>query len=550
MKHFTLLICTWLMAVIAMAQTTPTGQIDKTKTALTATKVVMQTPHRADAGQSVTAIAEQPEGVVKTYKRSGNYYFEDWDGIYRAEQTGATNIVFGDGREVYVQNVLYSINSGLWMRGTLSEDGKTITIPAGQSVETYTAYCYDEELEDYVAIDGELRLCMMQSQETAEGNTFVEIPDQPIVYAIDGDVITLQGTQEDETIIGAVYTGFDEKYDINGHWACIGEYGTTFTRFNETLVALPDGLTPETFTMKTKDIYTEGNYENALVQMAFAGDEVYLGTFSTSLPEAWVKGKIEGDKIVFPSRQYIGIAYGYICYFIGAHYDIAIDEYGDQGYRYAFDDAFVFDYDAATRSLTPSIEQTAILVNANETYAYAFNTYHMPELKPYIEVAATPAAPEWYDVADFYDLEGDYCLSVYIPTTDTEGNYINPDKLYYTLYVDGAPYTFEAARYELSEDLVEVPITLTGSTFLTSSYFGNTIYLQEIGFSKLGIQSIYKGGGEEHRSPIVEYLLTDLHTAEMTPCATPAATYNLMGLRVGNGYRGLVIANGRKLLRK
>ena len=548
MKHFTLLICSLLMAVFATAQNEPMGTLPKTKTEFQTTGVKIKKGETPALRQRKAYISERPEGELKTYKRSGQQYFEDWDGIYLGQQSGAANIIFGENNKVYLENVIYQINSGRWTEGTLSEDGKTITIAPGQIVEDYGGYVYDEELEDYISIEGQLMLTMMKIAVTEEGyNTFVPDPDTPITYTIDGDVIRLNNTEVDKEILGIIYTNYDEKYGLNGTWYGGGDFGTTYTLFNDTPLTLPDGAEPQAYSMSSKNLYTE-EIETRLVQVAFCGNDVYMGNFTEALPDAWVKGTIEGDKITFPSKQFIGNAYGYLCYFMGATYEMVPSEWGE-GFdvSYTLADAFVFDFDAGTKAMKASKENTAFMASSGDNTTISFNSYNNPVMSPYVEKAATPAEPIIDGIYDYYEWEGDYCISFRVQKMDVDGNYINPDLLSFILYVDGQPYTFDAEKYELEEDMTEIPFTYSGSSFFVMGDW-SSIYLQEEKFEKIGIQAIYRGGGEERRSEINEFIYDGINSLKADK--QNGKRFNLQGVQVDENYKGIVIQNGKKFLAK
>ena len=89
------------------------------------------------------------------------------------------------------------------------------------------------------------------------------------------------------------------------------------------------------------------------------------------------------------------------------------------------------------------------------------------------------------------------------------GETLNPQKMFYTVWVekDGqqAPYVFKADMYwAIEEDATEVPYS-----FNYGSWDGNhNIYFQDgveecATWTKVGIQSIYYGGGECNKSSVV-----------------------------------------------
>ena len=142
--------------------------------------------------------------------------------------------------------------------------------------------------------------------------------------------------------------------------------------------------------------------------------------------------------------------------------------------------------------------------------------YDQPVLAPYFDHAATPANPEVIDFVDQGELGGYNYGSFKVPTVDTEGNFINTNDLYYRIYFDDDElFTFGPDEYpQVEEFMTDVPYSYTdGYDFGVG---GATIYFYETGFQRVGIQSVFRGGGEEHVSDIVYMELTDGSAPEGT----------------------------------
>ncbi len=571
MKKFTLLLCGMICACMVYAQN-PVGNIPKIKTPFKAVKVLKHNPNASNEMREhvmsaermhqskfinhkapLTYVEEQPEGELKSYKRSGWSYIEDWDGIYRTQQSGIGKVVFTEGNEVYLQNVISTINSGKWIKGTLGEDKKTITIAPGEIVEHTSVYIYDESLEDYLSYDGDLKLTMMKITRGEDFITFTEDPETPITYTIDGDSIVLNNTELDKEVLGVVYasfTGGAEK--INGQWAGYTDCETKYKLFTEKLIEVPIDVSLEYYTLTSKSIYDETT-ETSFVLMGMKGNDIYLTQFSSTLPNAVVKGTINGNTIEFPSKQFIGDAYGYLCYLMTSSYELIPSEWGGVDQQHTFTDKFVFNYDASTHTLTPATAQTAMLVNANDSYPYAFNTYNEPVIKLFVETPATPADPEIASVDDFYELEGDWCVSLFINTTGTEGELLNTEKLYYRMYVNDNLYTFTNEKYEFGEDMTLIPYSFYDEKngYILQTYFGVNVYVKEQTINNVGVQAVYKGGNEEHASNIVWWGSTEIKgIKDNMDTFLTNKKYNLQGQPVNGDYRGVVIMNNKKYMHR
>ncbi|MCQ2077578.1 MAG: hypothetical protein MJZ20_11250 [Bacteroidaceae bacterium] len=566
-----ILLCSMFCACVVYAQN-PVGNIPKIKTPFQSTKVLKQNPYLQQEGSEQTAsqksgqlhkaskvpktfVVVPPEGEIRSYKRSGWSYVEDWDGIYRTQQSGMAKVVFAENNEVYLQNVIASINSGKWIKGTLGEDKKTISIAPGEVLENTSVYIYDEVDDEYYEYYGDLKLTMMKVTRGDDFITFTEDTETPITYTIDGDSIVLNNTELNVEVLGVAYSSFTGGAEtINGLWASYADCETKYNLFEESIVEVPEDVSLEYYTMASKDIYNDPPvYETSFVQMGMKDNDVYLTSFSNTLPDAVIKGTIKGNTIEFPSKQYIGDAYGYICYLMTSSYELIPNEWGSVDQEHTFTDKFVFNYDASTQTLTPATPQTAMLVNANDAFPYAFNTYNEPTMKLYIDIPATPVDPEILEVTDFYDIEGDWCVSLSINAIGTEGDVLNKEKLFYYVYVNDKIYTFTNEKYGFGEDMTLIPYNFADSEnrFIMPSFFGVNVYVQEQVINNIGVQSVYKGGDEEHASNIVWWGTTDVKDIKdnMSSCLDNKK-YNLQGQFVNDDYRGMVIMNNKKYLRR
>ena len=563
MKKIVLFLCSMICVCLVYAQN-PVGNMPKIKTPFKAVKVLKHNPNFAeeiDQNKSIkhkgpsTFASEQPEGELKSYKRSGWSYMDDWEGIYRTQQSGIANVVFAENNEVYLQNVIAYINSGKWVKGTLSEDKKTITIAPGEIIEHTTVYIYDEVKDDYFEYSGDLKLTMLKITEAEGYITFTEDTETPITYTIDGDSIVLNNTELDKEVLGAVYASFTGgAKDINGQWAAYADCETKYHLFTDKLVEIPEDVSLEYYTLTSKNIYENPpTYETSFVLMGMKDNDVYLTSFSSTIPEAVIKGTINGTTIEFPSKQFIGDAYGYACYFIATSYELVPNDWGSFDQTHTFTDKIVFNYDATTHTLTPATTQVAMLVNANDSYPYSFNTYNDPVIKLYVETPATPVNPEIAEVTDYYDLEGDWCVSIFVDPLGTKAEILNKDKLYYSIYVNDNLYTFTNEKYGFGEDMTQIPYSFYDekNNFIMQTYFGTNVYVQEKTIKNIGLQAIYKGGNEEHASNIVWWTNTGIKGInDNVNSRLTNQKYNLQGQPVNDDYKGIVIMNNKKYLRR
>ena len=176
-------------------------------------------------------IIKPAEGQRKIYNRSGMalIYDPDGDSWLLTEQYGNVHVVFCDNGDVYIRDLISTYRNNVWVKGSLS--GNTITIPTGQLVS------YESYAEVPYAIYWGVK----------DGRDFIRNDARDVItMTIDGDMITLDGSDE-ENIIGVFY-----EYDGMSFFTEFGDYESVYT-FDHDFVPLdvvtvtpPAGLQTET----------------------------------------------------------------------------------------------------------------------------------------------------------------------------------------------------------------------------------------------------------------------------------------------------------------
>lgn len=230
-------------------------------------------------------ITQQPAGELKTYDRTGNYYY-NYEGYLRTgAQTGTIDIVFADDNKVYLKDPVNNMLLGSWVEGTLSEDGKTLTVPLGQ-------YLYQDEEYGYVT------LRMVDYDDDYEW--FDVNSAKEVTYTIEGEKISLNGTYRKGRCLGVVWEEYNE-------WAGNCDYGTIYVPVVEMEpVVVPDDIEIESYLFKG-DGYGGTSLEYT-VNVAFDENDMYIQGIFKDFPNSWIKGTKDGDKVIFKSPQYMGKA--------------------------------------------------------------------------------------------------------------------------------------------------------------------------------------------------------------------------------------------------
>ena len=266
-----------------------------------------------------TVIEDQPDGELVVYQRTGGVIREvekddvaddEWPyEILKEAQDGSVNIVFADDNKVYIQRpVSWSYYNG-WVEGTLSDDGKTITVPMGQ----YVAYTFSMEMAVQVAVF------------TLDENSGTYVYDPSVtelIYTINDDgSISMNGTDETR-ILGTMNRAFGEQFQyLDYEWLQAGDYESVYIPATEQPLTPPDGLETETYYLTTANFDgIEWEPYKAMVQMGFDGEQVWLQGISKYLPDAWIHGTRDGSTLTFPNTQLLG-SYEALLYFKCAEMD-------------------------------------------------------------------------------------------------------------------------------------------------------------------------------------------------------------------------------------
>ncbi|MBR6179850.1 MAG: thioredoxin family protein [Prevotella sp.] len=453
-------------------------------------------------------ITETPDGTLLNCTRSGQAYMVLSFYIFNTTvHNGVCNVVLGENNTIYIKNIISQYNTGSWVKGTINGSTITIDFPQKAMEMSGTSYyvdllSYDEQEQWYLPKDGPRRLTLdydpvTNSISTPAGSAFASSED--VVALVDKD----DG-----------WTGYAD-WDIN------------VSKMDAETVAAPAGLETSDYSITAEE------YEGSLVKVGFQGTDIYVQGISYTMPDAWVKGTVVGDKVIFKNGQYIGPdeQSGYHQFLVSAEGKKTWDN--DQGKivtHYNLTEGDIeFDYDEATKTLSNG---STFLVNAGTDEVYYLSAFTKALIKPFTEVAATPLKPKKLSLEeggiDFYQNGWGWgVLTFDLSTKDVEGNYILPEKLTYQLYtrVNGEekPMTLEAGEFiYLDEDMTEIPFDFTENWDIYINGATRNIYYHVIGPEAFGVQAIYRGLGEERRSEIAWVNVQGLGSTTQPEAATPS----------------------------
>ncbi len=262
------------------------------------------TARRVNAEEEVDEhgiIITPDNGEHKFYTRAGTGYYYQNQSVNSTAQSGRVEIVETADGTVYVKDIISTYTTDTWVKGTI--DNGVLSIPVNQPVAYNTNY------------SATLSVCWGSYDEN---NGFARLDTPNITFTIDGDVLTLQGSDEN-TFVGVYW---DDYNQFSGY----ADYGTIWTLDPDYeplpvyTITPPEGLQTETwYTIGEED----GESTFGEVNLGIDGSDVYIQGIFEEFPETWVKGTIDGTTVTFEGLQYQGLySSTYKIYAVGATNDL------------------------------------------------------------------------------------------------------------------------------------------------------------------------------------------------------------------------------------
>ena len=484
-------------------------------------KTSPRTATRAAGSQIIT---EAPAGKAVSYTRSGDSWM-----VYIFYILGMSydsfmgDFVYADDNTVYIKNPFSQFPTDSYLKGTIDGDEIVVSLPQDIYEEDYYGYVYVYQADRYVF-------------DAADQYYYKDTENSEIRYKIKGDSVVWDEVDNGDVILGIG--------DDSG-WAGYGDYNTVYAPMTDTKVELPAG-------MQTEDWVMTYNGDGHFVDVGFDGNTVYIGNISTDLPDTYIKGTVDGDRITIDGGQYIGdfeAANSHV-YMVTCDIDSLWDDlYMEYYVDYTLTDKIEFVYDAASKTISPVPgEDVSLIANCGKNVIYYLTAYDNPTFKyqaPFTG-AVKPMPAEFTDFFPYDPFYGyGYCRFT-LPKVDTEGRLLETDKMYYNMFIDDELFTFYPDEYiYLTEEMTDIPYDYSDSYDIYVTGADHTIYFYTTGFEKLGIRSTYTAdNGETADSDITWYYLTPtgITAAPETGKNVKSVSYtDLSGRRISAPAKGLYI---------
>ncbi|GAB6982331.1 hypothetical protein [Prevotella dentasini] len=487
-------------------------------------------------------IRNQPEGEeVESLQRSAFCTIPDWNGMKYVPQTCSVgNYLKGTDGNLYIYDALGKCYTFSYLKLEPAGDGSFV-LRTPQAIDTD----YDSEGNKTTLYATRLTL-----QEAEDG--FVYVPEMREDGTFVGDV----KFSFKDGVLAQEPGGYDSETGLpltlialtnaEGEWTGFSTTDIVIQPFNEKETELPEDLETSIYTLSY--LSYKNTMENAVVQAAFYGDDFYFKNpfefDSEDVPDMWIKGTKENGKVVF-MPQYIGLnesEHNYV-FMKPATYGWRETEDGGKKMTVESVDKLVFDYDETSRQLTCR-EKGLMLINEGAEVVNPWAAYADPVFNPFADKPYTPANASEIELGEYSEDDG-LPITFTVKKEDVNSHQILSEHLYYNLYfdTDEVPYTFDKETYSgLEEEITDVPVDFSDGDYFFAEEDKRMCYAYVENCRRVGIQMVYKGGNEIHRSEIVWCENTSSGITSTTSDSIASVTYyDLAGRRLSHPSKGISI---------
>ena len=493
---------------------------------------------------SAQIIKDTPKGklIENLYRSSKSWVKKGWTGTQAGRYEGlVSKIVIGEDGCIYIYNPLSGLDSKSWLKLERQADGKyRANLP--QDIFTDDLGGDDDEEES-----SERTISLNRLVSSDDGKNYEPIGANNYVdFILEGRKLKMSGMGQKKQIWGA---SFNNKWERNygGDWAL------TIEPLNEQLITPPATATKSQYTVTSKS-----DPSPRIVEVMTDNNDIYVkGLFKAEkLANTWVKLTKQGDKAVMSTNQYLGITKKTDF----KKYDSDKSEY--HTFAAAFENEtkaaenLEFSIDA-TGKLTASKLLRTSLGRASEdniTGEDYVESYDGLTLTPYVqkEIGA-PATPEYFYLSstpNYDNTSNEIKLAFYVKNADVNGNVLDPEKMYYNVYVNGSTEPFKFKKTEsLYRDMHEDEMTNIPFNYKDKSNYDfkvvdnlRILHFFDSSITRLKVVMVYESDGKKYSSePMVASLPTDGIESANFNKTTTEKYYTVDGRQIQKLQKGLNI---------
>lgn len=472
-------------------------------------------------------ISETPEGTeVLCQKQAYSYGYGQYTGLETKHLYGGLTrrVISADGKKMYLQNpvALNPESVDNWIVGEINGNEVSFTFPQLIAV-------IDKKDEQGNVVGKYYDYAMCAKYDSAQEWFFPT--DNQVYTFILGENGVLEPKDKDTSLMLSYCAWVTQNGQ--SYWAWQGDGDIIYAISPITAKTVDTtGVEFDQWNLLSSDSYRK-------VGVAFKDNDVYVrGLFNgEGLEDATVKGTLNGDKVTFPTSQYLGAYWkkGTTAYFMTG---TASEPDADKKVVFTTSNDLTFSYDATAKSLTT---EGAYCVSATNLEIQSYFMLNKPEIAAQPESVKvtelmTPELVFFYDSDDTNDYDAQFGFIV--ATLDADRQPLDPERLSYQFILNNEIYKLYDDEYRLPEGVTEwseVPYTYTTSGTSEILAIGNerAFAIHSRGFDNFGVRAIYTNtDGSRVESKILWAPgFTDVKGIEADAAPVRAEYFDLNGLK-------------------
>lgn len=492
---------------------------------------------------SAQIIKDTPKGklIENLYRSSKSWVKKGWTGIQAGRYEGlVSKIVIGEDGCIYIYNPLSGLDSKSWLKLEQQADGKyRAKLPQAIHTDDYGGSDDDDSSERTITLN------RMVSSNEGEDYESVGANMNYVDFILEGRTLKMSGMGQRRQILGA---SFNNKWERNygGDWALMIE------PLNEQLITPPSTATKTQYAVTSKS-----DSSPRIVEAMTDNNDIYIkGLFkSEKLANTWVKLTKQGEKAIMATNQYLGITKKTDF----KKYDSDNSEY--HTFAVAFENEtktaenLEFSIDATGKLTASKILRTSLGKGSDDniTGEDYVESYEALTLTPYVQKAGNPATPEYFYLTSTPNYDNTYNeikLAFYVKNADADGNYLNPEKMYYNIYVNGStePFKFKKSASQYNdmheEEMTNIPFNYKDKRNYDFKVIDNLriLHFYDSSITSLKVVMVYEADGKKYSSePMVATLVTNGIESANFNKTTTEKYYTIDGRQLQQLQKGLNI---------
>lgn len=493
---------------------------------------------------SLTAFAQKldtPKGklIDNMYRTSDSWVKRNWTSTEPGRYEGlVSKIVVGDDNCLYVYNPLSGLDSKSWLKLDKIGEGK---YRANLPQVIYKDNNGDDDDDEGGSSERIFKLNRMsaiadnQYKVVAANKNYMD-------FSWDGKTLKMLGTGTKNDMLGAVFN--DKTWDNQ-----YGDWNVTIATYDDKPLTPPASAQKKQYMLTSK---TETSPR--IVEVATHNNDIYVkGIFANEkLANLWVKLTKEGDKAVFPTNQYLGTAVK--TFFKRFSNDMA--QY--HAYAAAFNDEntvadkLEFNIDPTTGALSNDKILKVVLGKSSSTNMPKedFGTLQNLVLTPYEQKAGKPEKPtlHYCSAVPSYDYSTTtITLAFYVRNVDVDGNYLDPNKMYYNVYINNNTEPFKFTKdifFYIDNDMINIPFNYQDkkNEDIKIADDQRILHFYDSSIKKISVVMVYEEDGKKYSSDpmTAEVVYAGIENATVNDNATETY-YSVDGYRLQHLQKGLNI---------